>query len=153
MITPFQTDQTAIDNAFLNVRTDDDLIKCLRDLYEAHPDAIILWIGGRTQNVTVFTVLYWGGVPQITNATKTLIFPFGCRQAFQITKEQASSDEIETRNTADIINELYVIYGYYPTAIILSINQNEQTGEFFITFFKNTLGNLAYPENNILYTV
>jgi hypothetical protein len=154
MITPFQTNQRAIDSSSINLETNADLVEGLRTIFAANENSIILWIGGYSVNSTeqFYKVLYYS-IKQDGNDNGSLIFPFGSRQTFQITSQQASSNEIETRNTEDILNELYAIYVNYPNAIILSFDQNQQTGEFFITFFKNTIGNLAFPENNILYTV
>jgi hypothetical protein len=154
MITPFQTNQKAIDAGKIVLETNENLVVVLTSIYASNENSIILWIGGYSVNSgdKSFKVLYYS-ITNDGNDNGSLIFPFGSRQAFQITSQQASVNEIETRNTADIVNELYLIYGYYPNAIILSFDQNQQTEEYFITFFKNTSGNLAFPENNILYTV
>ena len=152
MITPFQVNQRAIDAGSIDIEVNADLVEALRSIFAANDNSIILWIGGYSTNSNeqFFKVLYYS-IKNDGNDNGSLIFPFGCKQAFQITSQQ--NGQIETRNTEDVLNELYVIYAYYPNAIILSFDQNQQTGEFFITFFKNTLGNLSFPESNILYTV
>jgi len=154
MITPFQVNQRAIDSYSIDVFVGADLVEALRSIFSANDNSIILWIGGYSvnSNEQFFKILYYS-IKNDGNDNGSLIFPFGCKQAFQITSEQAASAEIETRNTEDIREELYAIYQNCPNAIILCIDQNQQTGEYFITFFKNTLGNLAFPESNILYNI